>query len=257
MLSEVATFRYRPSGELGVTAVYFDLDAPARLGRTALLGAGRQDLSDGVYIAETMRISGGYALGDPVTITSASGVRTFHVAGFFENLYLGASGMGVVGFGLRHHAYDRLAASAEAPVASALVQAEVSDLSRADAIATAAVGSLDVAPAAQALWTQTWPQLVLISMVGPNLYAASLVLFAVIVIGVILNVVRFLIRTTVVQDLTAIGVLSAIGATATQIGASLAWPFVATALLGTLTGVAASYLLVPLPGCWPRSARGS
>lgn len=241
--TEFANFRFGRQGEFSTNCVYFDLDGPGQLGRTRVLASADGPVPAPVFIPEAMRVAGGYRIDDPVDIMTPTRTRTFHVAGFFENPYLGSVRMGVMGFGLRHSDYAALAGATGAPAEGVLVKATVVDPAMVDDVAASAIhgegADVDV-------WTETWPQLMRVSLVGASIYAALLTVFAAAVVVVILTEIRFLIRTTLRQDLTAVGVLTAEGATSTQLALSLALPFIVWALGGTLVGIVGSYLLVPV-----------
>lgn len=240
--TEFADVRFGRGGSLSATYLYFDLDTPVALGQRRVLARASPLPADAVFIPESMRAAGGYALGDRLIVRTPTVSRSFTVAGVFENPYQGSVRLGVLGFGLPHSAFVALGSGRDAPAEATLLKADLVDPAKADDVATAdalGLGSDDQ------IATGTWPQLLKLGVVGAVSYAVIVVAFAASIVFLLLAVTHFLIKATLAQDVAAFGVLGAMGATTGQIAVALALPFMAAAALGSLLGLGASYAAIP------------
>lgn len=109
-----------PTGddEISTLLTIIDLDAPFTMG-TVTRGDHLTDaLPDGIWLPDVFQASGDYALGDPITITTAAGERTFHIQGFLSGLYGngGTASMGRLTFGLERAAFEAFADPGFEPV---------------------------------------------------------------------------------------------------------------------------------------------
>ncbi|MCE1178415.1 MAG: ABC transporter permease [Micrococcales bacterium] len=245
-LGEYATL---PLGDATVDSlvVYLDLDNPSYLGQTTVLERDDAGVTDPVYLPYLFKSNGGYAVGDDFTITTPRGTRTFHVAGFTTNLYLGFLTMGAIGIGLPSEGYAALADSPQPPYPTSIVQARIGDKAAINAISARVAEQLSAAnDTMPPTWTWDWEMLRTAALTGPGIYAVSLVGFTLVVVLVVLMVVWFWIRGTIANDLRALGVLATVGTPARQVLAAFALPPAIVVAIGALAGVAVSYAAVPV-----------
>lgn len=247
VLSERASLRLR-SGSTAADLVYVDLDQQPALGRTEILERGDATVQDPVYLPHLFRATGDYGIGDPFTVTTSAGLtRTFHVAGFFENVYLGFITMGATGLGLPHDEYVALGNASTPPDRLAFLQAKVPDRKQITPVTADLTARLSApSGAGHRSWVWNWDGIQIVTMTGPMLYALSLVLFALVVTLIVLMAIGFWIRGAIDQDLPAIGTLETFGFRSGQIVRGLALPAALVVLLGATVGVVASYAAVPL-----------
>lgn len=246
VLSEKATFRVDRGTTQG-DIVYIDLDRQTALGHTEIVERADASVPDPVYLPHLFRAAGNYRIGDPFTLTTATGVqRTFHVAGFVQNTYLGFITMGATGLGLSHEQYAALGSGATPPDRLALIQAKVpdsGDVTPLTADVTARLGA--TSDDGQVSWAWNWNVIQTAALTGPAMYAVSLVLFTLVVTIVVLMVIGFWIRGAIEQDLPTVGMLETFGFGTGQIVRALAVPAAAVVATGSLAGVLMSYAVVP------------
>lgn len=246
-----------PTGddEFSTLLTIIDLDAPFTMGTVARGDHLADAPPDGIWLPDVFQASGDYALGDPITITTSAGERTFHIQGFLSGLYGQGStpGLGRLTFGLERTAFEAFADPGFEPVtiiqvrsitptagAQAAEEATTRVRSEADGGAFKLMAVMDLDLARQATMTST------------NIVVAVLVSLAGIVVLVGAIVTHFVVRGTVDSDLPSIGMLRAAGHTGTGILASLIAAQVVTVALAAGAGVAASY---PLLGALARTFR--
>lgn len=245
VLSEFATMPMKDS-TLNSVVVYLDLDRAARMGRTEVDARRDAQYDNPVYLPVMWRSSGSAALGDAFTVTTGSTTRSFTVAGFFENLYLGTTTMGTMALGLPHDAYAQLASAPGAPTAQVQTQATVEPADEASDV-SARIGKTLYRPG-DTMLTSRVDNLQLVRealLPGPNTYAASLIAFAVNVVLVVAMIIWFWIGSAIDQDLPSAGVLSTVGVTPGVVRAGICLAPLAAVGAGVLAGAAASLAVVP------------
>ncbi len=218
------------------------------------IGAGRvveqlpQRLSDGVYVPYQFARGGGFGLGDPITLVVGSTSVTFRVQGLVESPFVGSTMVGLVGFGLPHADYERFAARGLAPPAW-ILRAQVRDPARAGAVQDQLHRELQsagsMADARLMPFTTNRDIIIPALQAMSTLFAALLVLFALLVTAVAAAVIGFHVRSAVVRELPAIGTLKAAGFTSGQVIGALVGPHLVAVTAGSLVGVGASRLLMP------------
>ncbi|MEL4357165.1 MULTISPECIES: FtsX-like permease family protein [unclassified Luteococcus] len=226
--------------------VYLNLDRPTSMGRSSVDQRRDAQYPDGIYLPLLFQTSGTVAVGDRFTVTTGQTTRTFTVAGFLENLYLGTTTMGAFGIGLPDAAYRQLAADAKRPAPQVMVQATVNPADQAPDV-SAAVGQALARPGDSVMTTWLWnlPLLREALLPGPNVYAASLMAFAANVVLVVAMILWFWTRSAIDQDLAGIGVLATVGVTPATVRAALTLAPLAVVGLGCLAGIGASAAVVP------------
>lgn len=231
----------------------------ADLARTRIVEEGSERYAEPIWLPYVYKQGGGYRVGDTFTLTICQTPHTYRVQGFFEHFYFGLMTMGFSGFAVTQaqlDAFDAATPGAGQPAAAQVLEVRLTDAARASDSTAGDVGAVaqDAVKAEYSakgleppmLWTDPYSLAHSAIMAGPNIYAVSLVAFSLLIALVVVVVIRFVIRTAVLQDMTAIGTLAATGVTSAQALWGIALPMVLTALLGALAGVAASYAVLPV-----------
>lgn len=248
-----ASFAYNAS-TTATTVEFFVPDQHADIALSHIVEEASERYAEPIWLPYVFKGGGRYALGDAFTITIGQASHTFRVQGFYENLYLGMMTMGFTGLGVQQDQLDAIGAGRTfggRPLpAATFLEVRVADGADAAALGAAAVDNVKAEYTAQGLempmlWADAYALVETAALVGPNLYAVSLVAFAALIALVVVVVIRFVIRTAVLQDMTAIGTLAAAGVTATQALWGIALPMAGTALAGAVVGVVASYGVLP------------
>ncbi|MCA0435857.1 MAG: ABC transporter permease [Austwickia sp.] len=237
-------------GTTPTNLVFFVPDEHTDLGRSDIVESAQTSYADPVWLPYIYKVGGGYRLGDAFPVTIGQTTRTFRVQGFFENPSFGMMTMGYSGLGVTQAQLDALGTGSAPVPPGTVLEVRTVPGERADAVATAAMDQVKAEYVAKGLeppqiWSEPYDLVEVAAMTGARIYAVSLVAFALLIALVVMVVVRFVIRTAVLQDMTAIGTLSAGGVTAAQSLAGIALPMVATAAAGSAVGVATSYGVLP------------
>jgi len=226
-----------------------DLDDPPGLGAWSVVETLPTPVEDPVYAPYIYRTGGGYALGDPITFTSPHGSLTFHIQGFLEEPTMGMTTMGMVGFAVPGSAFADLQSSQQVLTPAELVKVRGADDVDAVRALTTAVGQWNSEhPDAQveSLWDMGRTLISQGALTGARIFAAALVLFALIIIGVAAAAARFLVGNAINSDMRNLGVMSALGFTSSQVVRQLWVVFTTCAVLGASAGVVLSHLVAPV-----------
>ncbi|MDO4887829.1 MAG: FtsX-like permease family protein [Actinomycetaceae bacterium] len=186
--------------------------------------------------------SGGYDLGDTFTLTTSEREHNFQVQGFTVTPMHSMTSMGVIEVQTEAASVQTLAAS---PTAEQLWRIQVKashgpDLSLA---LTKVAEAAHTGPGAAVPGNLERQAVFTIQTLTSNSFVAMLALFSLIFTLIVATVIRFVIRSTVVRDMPAIGTLGAVGFRPGHIMRVLALPFVVVTVAAALLGAAAT---VPL-----------
>ncbi|MFD0673457.1 ABC transporter permease [Cohnella sp. GCM10027633] len=204
-----------------------------------LADVGQED----IYVSYSFKSSGGYALGDPLTITFQDRPFAFRIAGFFESTMMGTNNMGAMKFWMPGNSFsalaDRIGASANGTMLSVTVGDSGESTSMLADFKETFVETAIAMNAGQlfAIDVQTSKDGNSISI---NIIAMILVLFAALIVGVSLIVIKFRVTNMINDGIVNIGVLKALGYTTRQIIASIALQFMMIVLAAGAAGASAS-----------------
>jgi len=228
-----ASVRFGDS-EMNTSLALLNADAGRRLAPLNLVEKlDNVQASESAYLPYSFRKSGGYKLGDPVTITYQDASYGYRVAGFFETTMLGTNNMGVIKLFLSDAAYTRLSGDLGESAGGMLLSATLRD--------TALSGAMQEAYHQAEIMKQ-------VSGLTINLVAMILVAFAALIVLVALIVIRFRVTNMIEDGIVNIGVLKALGYTSRQIAAAYIGQFVLISLMAGVAGVALSYAFFPAFG---------
>lgn len=213
-------------------ATFFDRDEAPLFNQFRDIEALDTSVTDPVWAP--LILSSHYKLGDPLTVTVGDTKHTFHIQGFVENFYGGATGAGGLFFQVPHGTTITDAA----PVS--VVKANGQTVTEAGKGVAAALGDHHVE------WGQVRDLMLSIATVGSSVFAVVFAAFAALMSAAMLIVVWFLLSNLVRRDLPAIGALRAIGYTTRQVLTAFTAAFALASLTGAAIGVALSHVLLPV-----------
>jgi len=249
VLQERASFTFAQN-DLSLTVTYLDLDAMGTLGKQAIVESAPA-VENPIYLPLLYKHGSGYRMGDSFEVRLVDGSqRNFHVAGFYENPFLGSVTIGVSGLLLPHDSFIALSNSPDGPGRATLIRAKMIDLNDLDAVNTETMSAAITesnATSAEQRDTITNTINVVRSQALNGSMIASIFLrgFAIVIVVVIMVVAGFLVRTSIIRDLPAIGVQKTLGLTSAQIICSLGAGPLAAAALGVVLGTGVGYLGLP------------
>lgn len=201
-----------------------------------------------IYLPLLFKEGGGYELGDTflLKVSTIQGMEkefNYTVAGFFDESMLATINSTTTGLILGEEAYNALSEEFEGSLRGTMFLVKLKDHSQNEPycnvhlINPSGLGILkdsvfyDVIRQARTLT----------STIGSSLVVA----FSLIVAGITMVVVKFRIGNHIEEDMQNIGALKAIGYTNRQILVSILLQFLSVGFAGMISGIGASYLLLP------------
>jgi putative ABC transport system permease protein len=243
-----ATMRFGDS-DMNTALSLLNSDADRKFGPLRLVE--KQDPvpdNEAIYLPYSFYKSGGYKLGDTITITYQDTPYSYQVAGFFEATMLGTNNMGLIKMFLSGAAYQALSAKLGEDASGILISATLQDMKRSTAI-------LDDYHKVYPLVTEgantnfhymaDIEVMKQVSGLTVNMIAVILVAFAVVIVLVSLLVIRFRVSNMIEDTIVNIGVLKALGYTNKQITLAQVGQFMLISLIAGAAGVGLSYAFFP------------
>lgn len=205
-----------------------------------------------IYLPVIFQKSGGYELNDKFELTAGDKKFVFIVKGFFEDVYFSSFESGFIGFYLPEPAYNKIKEEFPEQSQAKLLYINLRELKFNKEVEIGLRETSFAVPIGSSpnledtIFCIDIELLTLSRTFMADGTALMMVMFAVVVGGVCLLVVRFRISNTIEEDMTKIGSLKAVGYTGRQVIFSFVLQFSLIAFAGALTGVALSYCSVPL-----------
>ena len=223
-----------------------NLDDDGHIGRSVVVEAGPA-VENPIWAPAMFAAAGAYSLGDEIAIETTQGTSTFHIAGFIEDLYGGAPGMGMLTFGLPADRFASFDAAGFTPTAN--LRAQGDDVAAATMAVEKALESVQPATSgghpAMAIWSTDINMAKSAAAMSSSIFVAMLAALALVIVLIAAVVTRFVLRNLITTDMVSIGTLRAAGFTTWRIIGSLVATNVAVTAIGSLIGAGLSYLLLP------------
>lgn len=204
------------------------------------------------YVPYLLNSDGGYRLNDKLTITASDAKKTkitFTIKGFTDDAFFDSFDTGLLGIYLPHQSMESLRQNLGNQYDATLIFANVSSQ---DNNITSGVKEIlqnkhliTPAEADNTIASLGMPLLIMSRTMMAGVISSMMVVFAAIIVIVCLSVIRFRISTSIEDDMMQIGSLKAIGYTSKQIIGSIVLQFSLIGFLGSIAGIALSYLTTP------------
>ena len=204
------------------------------------------------YVPYLLNSDGGYRLNDKLTITASDTKKTkitFTIKGFTDDAFFASFDTGLLGIYLPHQSMESLRQKLGNQYDATLIFANVSTQ---DNNITSGVKEIlqnkhliTPAEADNTIANLGMPLLIMSRTMMASVISSMMVVFAAIIVIVCLSVIRFRISTSIEDDMMQIGSLKAIGYTSKQIIGSIVLQFSLIGFLGSVAGIALSYLTTP------------
>lgn len=204
-----------------------------------------------VYLPYIFKTSGGYQLGDTISIMYRDHNYTYRVAAFFEATMLGGSNMGLMKIYLPDSTYNMLQQQLEEKESSRLLSVLLDDQSEAATLLAdfkRSFPQLQVGEFNGYYWHNEINTVITSDSMTINIIAMILVAFAAIIVLVSLIVIKFRVSTSIEDGMVNIGILKALGYTDNQIISSIIMQFLSITCIASVVGVSSSYIVNPLLG---------
>ncbi|WP_136608685.1 ABC transporter permease [Paenibacillus dokdonensis] len=250
ILLDAARFRYGDS-QMDSGAAIFNADAKRGFSPLKLIQKLDPMHQDDIYVSFSFKTSGGYKLGDALTITYQDKAYSYRIAGFFESTMLGTPSMGIMKFILPDAAYRQLSDTVGVAAGGTYLSATLND-SRQSTTVMNDYNKKFPDPSMNAIdptfWETDIETMKSIGTMTINIISMILVAFAAVIVLVALIVIKFRVTNSIDDGIVNIGVLKAVGYTSRQILASIVLQFMLITLSAGIVGVAVSYAVIPVFG---------
>ena len=231
------------NGRNAQSVVFQNADTLRDMAPLTIIGETDTSEADSIYAPYMLHVGGGYQAGDRLVLEYKEQEYTFHIAGFVEDIMLGASNMGIMGFYMPEALFKRTMAGGAAEPA-VLLSAQLHDPGQSEEVVKGFLAYCNEKGGA-IIYGFSIELLKMARLMIVNIVSMVMVAFAIIITIAALIVIHFRISDTIRDDRKDIGVLKALGYTSRQIKASVLMQFLAIALLAGVAGIFASYLLIP------------
>lgn len=244
ILYSLAGFEYGDGKQMQPLAI-LPIDDQQKMDKVELLDE-RKEVENPVYLPYLFSSGGNYDLGDAFEITLGNQKVVYHVAGFYENVFLASTNIGLTSIALDKTEYEELQQMFPA-LQGTIVRVSLDDETDNAEFTTKHFASLSTKLSKDIQKDAAYFDLVkqartLTSSIGSMIITT----FSFIVVMIGLVVVYFRVRNTIEEDMTNIGALKAMGYTSIQIILSLILQFVSIGIVFSILGIAFSYVLLPL-----------
>lgn len=211
-----------------------------------------EDAQDGdIYVPYSFRGRGGYRLGESLSLTYGEKKLDFRIAGFFETTMLNTSNTGVMKYMLPERGYRKLEAELGDAAKGTMLSVILNDPSQSASL----VKDFREFSEQKGIDTNTdryFVREVEDAKSGNSMtihfIAMILVVFATLIVGVALIVIKFRVTNMINDGIVNMGVLKALGYTSKQIVGSMTLQLTLIAVAGGIVGAAGSTALNPLFG---------
>ncbi|MEG0377027.1 MAG: ABC transporter permease, partial [Eubacterium sp.] len=246
ILFSQASFSYG-QGEQSQNIVILNRSDEREMGKTLFVEEDHGINDKPIYLPYLYQTGGGYHMGDDFTLKIGGQSTTYTVAGFYENMMLGSTNLGVSSIMLEDKDYQALSESFAQSIDGTLFSIQLKDKTQNRPYMTEHVSKLTGGLLQNELAGAVYYDLAkqartMTSSIGSIIVVA----FSIIIVGIALIVVRFRIANSIEEGIKNIGVLKAIGYTNNQIAASILLQFLITGVLGCIVGIGLSYAVLPI-----------
>ena len=216
-----------------------------------------EDMS--VYVPDIFRSVGGYQLNDKIELsytdmeTGNTKTLTFTIKGYAEDIYFASTDTGLLSFYLTDSTYQEVKEILAHPTHDAkVIFANVDEIANVSKIESELHKLLNIGSSSYLAADTTSMvfalDIALIEMARcmmATMLSMMLVVFSLIIVAVCLLVVHFRIVNNIEDDLSKFGSLKSVGYTSRQIILSILLQFSLITGIGSITGIALSYPVLP------------
>lgn len=250
IIMNIAKFNFGNS-ELASNATIFNADHNRSIGALKLIEELNISSANDIFIPYSFKTNGGYKLGENFTIHYQEKDYDYRIAGFFETTMMGTTSIGIIKFMLPQTSYLALADELDNVSKGLIISAVMEDKTQSTKLLsdfTKEFPQSTVSETDSYIWGLDIEMVKSVNTLTINIIAMILIAFAAIIVLVSLIVIKYRVSNSIVDGMTNIGILKAIGYTSGQILSSMMLQFTLIAISASVVGVALSYSLMPLIG---------
>ncbi|HEY5584531.1 MAG TPA: FtsX-like permease family protein [Ruminiclostridium sp.] len=237
-------FKYG-SGEFSNPAFFLNASTKRNISHLAFVGEHKDTGDRDIYVSYLLHTGGGYELGDKFVINYREKEYVFNIAGFTEDILLGSTNVGGIGFHLPQESYKRFQRELnDENTNGVLLQARLENSKDSqNMIMNFQKNNLKVGQTGMisAVWLCSLSFAKTARTATADIGAVIIISFSLIIVLVSLLVIKFRVSTSIEDGIADIGTLKALGYTSHQIIASILLQFMLIAFFGSVFGIAASY----------------
>lgn len=230
--------------DFSIRTIFYNLNDVRNLNRLKIIEKSSDESGLSIYIPLYVAQFGNYDIGDSITYKIDGQGYTFHIAGIVEEMQYGNAGMGLMGAYLPNEIYNDFVSKREKDKVKeySIVTERDTDIENvtnavSSLLSEKNVNLLSITDSAAGKQTRT--------MVC-NLVIVILTAFSFVILIVSMLLCKFRIQNTIEEEIADMGVLKAIGYTSPMIICVTVLPYIIVGAASALTGVAASYALLPV-----------
>lgn len=246
---DIAKFDFG-GAELSVNIVLFNANEQREIGQLQLIEKLDTSSESDIYVPYSLKTNAGYVLGEQLTINYKNHDYKYRIAGFLETTMMGTNNIGVFKFMLPEIAYKNLKDELDSQSGAIIISAIMEDLTKSAKLKDDFINKYQRSTEESNfyIWGLDFELVKNVNTLTVNMVATILVAFAIIIVLVSLIVIKFRVSNSIEDGMRNIGVLKAIGYTSRQILSSIIVQFIIIALIGSVIGIALSYVLMPIFG---------
>lgn len=233
--------------------LFSDASNERNLSKWKFVGDHLEPDSMSVYLPYRFLESGIYKLNDPFTLTVKDTTLSFTVKGFIEDAYFSSTETGIVGAYLPHETFVKVSETLDDQYNATLIFANLEDINKEVETGIKNITNADNLLASfsninngNTMFSFDILIAKMARVMMATMISLMIVAFSAIIVGVCLIVIRFRISNSIEDDMTKIGSLKAIGFTSKQIILSIMIQFLMISFIGSIIGIALSYLTIPV-----------
>lgn len=223
--------------------IFENPDNPQKMNPFKLMEGKAPQNEDEICLPYVFTAGGGYKTGDSCIITNKGTMYSFRISGFTEEIMFGEGGNGLLRTYLSSSGYEKML-SGDLSSKCRLLTARMENPSDGDTLSID-FSKENVYKSPAGGGGLSYSSIKMARTFTSDRIAMMLVVFAVLIVVINLIVIWFRIRNGVEEGITNIGALKAMGYTSSQIIGGINLQFGATSTLGTVIGIALSYLALP------------
>ncbi|MDE6252791.1 MAG: ABC transporter permease [Lachnospiraceae bacterium] len=229
--------------DFSIRTIFYNMDDVRNLNRFEVNEKGEEQ-NNSIYIPLYVAQFGNYDIGDSITYKIDSEDYTFQIAGIVREMQYGNAGTGLMGAYLPNETYNNFANKIEENKVKeySIVteqEADIEDVTNAvnSLLSEKNINLLSITDGATTKQVRT--------MVC-NIIIVILTAFSLVILIVSMLLCKFRIQNTMEEEIINMGVLKAVGYTGSLIICVTILPYIIVGAASALTGVAASYVLLPV-----------
>lgn len=241
-LCNVISFLYG-SGEMNTHCIILPADTEREIGRFRFV---EKTAAEGnvIYLPYIFKMSGGYKTGETFHFNIQTKRCSYTIGGFYEHAMVGSVNGGISSFLLARPAFDKL--EAETDIGGVMFSVKLHDRAQSDAYYSEVGNRLNVLAHDLVFNGGNYSFIKSSRTLTANICAMIFLGIALMITAIALVITAFRISNSIEEDMRVYGTLQSIGYTSGQIIRSVLLQFLLVGILGALTGICASYAVLPL-----------